>query len=72
MKDGRFIREGTRNASTRVAGKVGWPVNWWPTLGVHYPIVDRKNSVILTEAMHASLITIEKVHMIQLYNPFHS
>src|SRR4051794_26950370 len=23
---------GTRNASTRVAGKVGWPVNWWPTL----------------------------------------
>jgi hypothetical protein len=23
---------GPRNASTRVADKVGWPVNWWPTL----------------------------------------
>jgi hypothetical protein len=27
-----FLEGGTRNASTRVAGKVGWPVNWWPTL----------------------------------------
>ena len=25
---------GGGNASTRVADKVGWPVNWWPTLGV--------------------------------------
>jgi hypothetical protein len=32
MKDGRFIRGGTRNASTRVADKVGRPINWWPTL----------------------------------------
>jgi hypothetical protein len=23
---------GTRNASTRVADKVGWPANWWPML----------------------------------------
>ena len=23
---------GTRNPSTRVADKVGWPTNWWPTL----------------------------------------
>jgi hypothetical protein len=23
---------GGRKASTRVAGKVVWPVNWWPTL----------------------------------------
>src|SRR5271154_2844031 len=27
-----LLEGGTRNASTRVAGKVGWPVNWWPTL----------------------------------------
>jgi hypothetical protein len=24
----------TRNASTRVAGKVGWPVNWCPMLEI--------------------------------------
>jgi hypothetical protein len=32
LSDRGFIRGGARNASTRVAGKVGWPVNWWPTL----------------------------------------
>jgi hypothetical protein len=34
-----MLEGGKRNASTRVADKVGWPVNWWPTLdhgGVHH------------------------------------
>ena len=28
-----LLEGGGMNASTRVADKVGWPVNWWPTLG---------------------------------------
>jgi hypothetical protein len=37
LRGGRFIRGGgRRNASTRVADKVGWPINWWPTLDEYW------------------------------------
>jgi hypothetical protein len=59
LKDKGFIRGGgTRNALTRVADKVGWPVNWWPTLELRLSLNVTRGCQASTSAVeHSSLGT---------------
>jgi hypothetical protein len=51
---------GARNASTRVAGKVGWPVNWCPML-IYPPVHSVILRFIISFSITARAITADPI-----------
>jgi hypothetical protein len=59
-----------RNASTRVADKVGWPVNWWPTLDCLTALVVNVKFIIPTYFAQPSPVC-KNLNLFTLCSPVH-